>query len=473
MQGLQAGLRLATNLLLPLSEDSDPQRLLAERDEKFPHIRAFGAPLFLLDEREAGDDARGGESECYSLLSPARPPPVLLCLMTILDVSGLESEGIFRVSGGLATVADALQSLEIAVAKAVQRCVAAGKLPVPAAEIDSYVRRVVEGRRERLRAALARQDEPDPPEVTSLRDLSEADFPPALREAMRLNRERAIVEQDEVLLAELETLTERFCGSEAGPMGTHVAAGLLKRWLRDLPDPVLTHALFDDFCGISDPDTELGGRGGGGGAGRQGSGGSEAQIARLRELATALPAAHQSVLVLLMLFLRRIAARSNSNKMTEQNLAVVIAPNILRSLAIESAFADLTNTTLSINTVRLMIHHYAEVFPDVEARLFEVQQRTAADLAAAPDADDDAAEGDSNAPSSGDAETAAASRSGPERNFFLRGRFFGLLGASPDAAASSEEQKEGGVDVAARSDLGPPISQRSSDSRSAPTGNLT
>lgn len=106
------------------------------------------------------------------------------------------------------------------------------------------------------------------------------------------------------------------CTSDALTIDTvddvHAVAGLMKQYLRDLPDPLLTHRFYDTFIAImKNPDYEY-------------------RIINIKKLLAALPVPHKNLLQQIFAFLLRVAAQSDVNKMTFPNLAIVFGPNLLR-----------------------------------------------------------------------------------------------------------------------------------------------
>ncbi|KAL5477962.1 hypothetical protein EMCRGX_G024828 [Ephydatia muelleri] len=92
----------------------------------------------------------------------------------------------------------------------------------------------------------------------------------------------------------------------------HAVAGLLKRYFRELPDPLFTDELYVSFVhglGLSDP---------------------EARNQCLVTLLYALPPVNYKTAIFLFRHLRRVAQQSATNKMTLPNLATVFGPNLLR-----------------------------------------------------------------------------------------------------------------------------------------------
>eukprot|EP01094_Clydonella_sp_ATCC50884_P014334 TRINITY_DN2471_c6_g1_i1.p1 TRINITY_DN2471_c6_g1~~TRINITY_DN2471_c6_g1_i1.p1 ORF type:complete len:629 (+),score=207.09 TRINITY_DN2471_c6_g1_i1:355-2241(+) len=92
----------------------------------------------------------------------------------------------------------------------------------------------------------------------------------------------------------------------------HAAAGVFKLYLRELPDPLLTHRFYDTFIAVQkNPDWEY-------------------RMTNLRKLVYALPPHHKNLLRELCKFLLQVARNDSVNKMSLPNLAIVFGPNILR-----------------------------------------------------------------------------------------------------------------------------------------------
>eukprot|EP01116_Phalansterium_solitarium_P016542 TRINITY_DN3860_c0_g1_i8.p1 TRINITY_DN3860_c0_g1~~TRINITY_DN3860_c0_g1_i8.p1 ORF type:complete len:694 (+),score=330.37 TRINITY_DN3860_c0_g1_i8:1340-3421(+) len=84
-----------------------------------------------------------------------------------------------------------------------------------------------------------------------------------------------------------------------------VVASLLKLFLRELPDPVLTSALYDKFVDARD------------------------DVAALQQLVLQLPVSHQVVLEVMLHFLGRLLEHSASNGMTAEAVFTVFGPIML------------------------------------------------------------------------------------------------------------------------------------------------
>ncbi|XP_068560775.1 rho GTPase-activating protein 1 [Cebidichthys violaceus] len=90
----------------------------------------------------------------------------------------------------------------------------------------------------------------------------------------------------------------------------HLAAVILKTFLRELPEPLLTYQLYNDIVNFT-------------------SVSSDSQVALMKTLVESLPEENAAALRYLVTFLAQVSANSEVNKMTNSNLAVVFGPNLL------------------------------------------------------------------------------------------------------------------------------------------------
>ena len=93
----------------------------------------------------------------------------------------------------------------------------------------------------------------------------------------------------------------------------HSVAGLLKLYFRELPDPPLTCELYDCFIAANSIVVP------------------EARLECIKKILKMLPSKNLCLLYYLTSFLRILSNYSSTNKMTAANLAMVFAPNLLRS----------------------------------------------------------------------------------------------------------------------------------------------
>lgn len=111
----------------------------------------------------------------------------------------------------------------------------------------------------------------------------------------------------------------------------HAVAGLLKMYLRDLPEPLFTDECYPKFveasC-IKEP---------------------EEKKKAMMEIFETLPTPNRLTSVYLLVHLRRVSEHQEQNKMGQNNLATVFGPNILRPSSSSSADpADLAQGTLDV-----------------------------------------------------------------------------------------------------------------------------
>lgn len=71
----------------------------------------------------------------------------------------------------------------------------------------------------------------------------------------------------------------------------------------------------------------------------------------------------------------KIAEKSSINKMTEDNLAIVMGPTLIRPRPGEGPQDELADMTVSTGVVLDMLHHYYDFFPGAEASPAVVQVR--------------------------------------------------------------------------------------------------
>jgi len=114
----------------------------------------------------------------------------------------------------------------------------------------------------------------------------------------------------------------------------HVPASLLKTWLRDIYDPIITASLYRQFID------------------------NRSNISVVKELIENLPPYNRAVLKYLIQFFQKVARESKINLMTEKNLAIVISPNLCRCPEDESPQKIIEATKLEIELVDTIFVKY-------------------------------------------------------------------------------------------------------------------
>ncbi|PAA83717.1 hypothetical protein BOX15_Mlig008797g1 [Macrostomum lignano] len=130
----------------------------------------------------------------------------------------------------------------------------------------------------------------------------------------------------------------------------NTVASVLKAYLRSLPIPVITYDMYDKFLAV---------------VRREGDDSTAQLNASLRQCVSELPPAHRQTLNYLCRHLHRVAARQRINMMSPENLAIVLAPTLLRSPSAEY-IADplrvLNNAKYERLVVEMLISEYETVF---------------------------------------------------------------------------------------------------------------
>jgi len=124
-------------------------------------------------------------------------------------------------------------------------------------------------------------------------------------------------------------------------------ASLLKQFLRELPDPLMTSALYDVFLQC---------------AGATAVDGTSAHIDAVLLACLLLPDANLATLRYLVTFLMRVAAMSEHNRMDASNLAVCLAPNLLYCEQVSAlTMTDSLRLEAETTVIQLLIENAAYV----------------------------------------------------------------------------------------------------------------
>ncbi|XP_048211743.1 SH3 domain-binding protein 1 isoform X2 [Perognathus longimembris pacificus] len=136
---------------------------------------------------------------------------------------------------------------------------------------------------------------------------------------------------------------EEFCSDP------HAVAGALKSYLRELPEPLMTFDLYDDWldaASLKEPG---------------------ARLEALRQVCGRLPPENLHNLRYLMKFLARLAEEQEVNKMTPSNIAIVLGPNLLWPPEKEGDQAQLDAASVSsiqvVGVVEALIQTADTLFP--------------------------------------------------------------------------------------------------------------
>ena len=126
----------------------------------------------------------------------------------------------------------------------------------------------------------------------------------------------------------------------------HVVAGVLKLWFRELPEPLLTYGLYDEFLNAMMLEN------------------IEQRLPALIQGIKKLPVHNQNLLQHMIVFLSQVSQHEEINKMNSRNLSIVFAPTFLAS----ENNLDPSALKQVYLVVEDLIAHYSSLFHEIEAR---------------------------------------------------------------------------------------------------------
>ncbi|NXJ79177.1 RHG22 protein, partial [Trogon melanurus] len=196
----------------------------------------------------------------------------------------------------------------------------------------------------------------------------------------------------------------------------HTVASLLKLYLRELPEPVIPFAKYEDFlsCGqlLSKDEGE----------------GTQELVKQVKNL----PQANYNLLKYICKFLDEVQAHSSINKMSVQNLATVFGPNILRP-KMEDPVTMMEGTSLVQHLMTVLISEQGRIFavpqadvPGSQLEIRPVRQRSTVEWISEEDGEDSRSENSGPSPADLPSSNAVA------------------LEATPGLAAKSTPSEHGG-----------------------------
>ncbi|XP_017558088.2 unconventional myosin-IXb isoform X3 [Pygocentrus nattereri] len=132
----------------------------------------------------------------------------------------------------------------------------------------------------------------------------------------------------------------------------HAVTGLVKQWLRELPEPLMTISHYNDFIQAVDLPEK------------------QEQLLSIYRVLEELPTAHYNTLERLIFHLVRVSREEKSNRMTPNSLAIVFAPCILRgpdSADPLLSMKDVAKTTTCVEMlINEQIRRYNEKMEEIE-----------------------------------------------------------------------------------------------------------
>nr|XP_015194594.1 PREDICTED: rho GTPase-activating protein 30 [Lepisosteus oculatus]XP_015194595.1 PREDICTED: rho GTPase-activating protein 30 [Lepisosteus oculatus] len=130
----------------------------------------------------------------------------------------------------------------------------------------------------------------------------------------------------------------------------HCVSSLCKAYFRELPNPLLTYQLYDKFADAIAVQLE------------------EERLVKIKEVLEELPIPHYRTLEFLMRHLVRMASHAPQTNMHSRNLAIVWAPNLLRSKDIETTGFNGTAAFMEVRiqsiVVEFILMHVEQLFEE-------------------------------------------------------------------------------------------------------------
>ncbi|EGG19880.1 RhoGEF domain-containing protein [Cavenderia fasciculata] len=138
-------------------------------------------------------------------------------------------------------------------------------------------------------------------------------------------------------------------------LDTHVVACLLKLWVRNLPEPLLTWKAFDAFVAVADLDSK------------------QQRFQTIKQLVDRLPLENRFCMYYLMRLLTKVADNSATNKMTPNNISIVFATLLLKKK--DASPLDCTSFNTIFGVVECFMTGFTYIFSDVEKQFNDYQEQ--------------------------------------------------------------------------------------------------
>jgi hypothetical protein len=139
-------------------------------------------------------------------------------------------------------------------------------------------------------------------------------------------------------------------GKVTAMIDPHSVAALLKRWFRELPEPLCTMEMYDMWmaaASINDPPTKL---------------------LQVKKVLSFCPQSNQILIRYLAAFLRSFSDFSEITKMTAVNLSICFAPNLLRAPDTIGLLDQIEESPIATSLLVLFIEHFDYIFETLTSK---------------------------------------------------------------------------------------------------------
>jgi len=190
-----------------------------------------------------------------------------------------------------------------------------------------------------------------------------AEIPPLLQKCVAVIDDRGSTVKGIYRVSGVKSKVEKLCqafenGAELVDLTDihpNVIANVVKLYMRQLPEPLMTFRLYNDFIrvGRSCPAP---------GSGQTDPSDEWEAVTHLKQLVGQLPRYHYNTLGFLCQHLARVALHSESNNMPASNLAIVFGPTLLKTTEGSASLSSLVDTVHQTRVVELLTKHADPIF---------------------------------------------------------------------------------------------------------------
>lgn len=151
-------------------------------------------------------------------------------------------------------------------------------------------------------------------------------------------------------IKELQDAFDKGNASDLSHEDIHTTTGLLKRYLRELPEPLIPFSIFPSLVAVFTEQKNM-----------DPGAAEEIRLATMQAVLCEIPSVSFHVLDRLTQLMSKIVALADKNKMGSSNLAIVVGPNVMYSED------SMTNPSAAMTSTAAIIHIYTFMINKVDA----------------------------------------------------------------------------------------------------------